>query len=72
MKSEEPITHSGTDYGYKLCKCCKCGGIEECTPWRDFYPTTNDPVSPLMCESCLWEFARERVNSNKSNENPHN
>lgn len=59
----EPITHGGPDRAYKLCKCSKCGLVEQCTPHRDFY-TTDDLKGPLLCETCFWQYARETRRDN--------
>lgn len=48
-----PITHGGTDRGYKLCKCAKCGDEHQCTPTRDFFTLRDDPTGLLYCESCM-------------------
>lgn len=47
-----PITHGGTDRGYKACKCSRCGKVDICTPTRNFY-TTDSETGPLVCEPCL-------------------
>ncbi len=49
-----PITHGGTDRGYKLCKCAKCGVERECTPAHDFFTYGDDLTGPLYCGHCLW------------------
>lgn len=49
------ITHGGTDRGYKLCRCHKCGVESVCTPSNDFY-TTESVDEPLKCEACLREY----------------
>jgi len=49
----EVITHGGSDYGYKQCKCCKCGLVATCTPMFDYYPTGDGDNGPLQCENCL-------------------
>ena len=60
-----PITHGGTDRGYKLCKCAKCGVEAECTPKTPFFTLGDDDVGPLHCMACFWDrrfelFLREK------------
>lgn len=64
MKTEAnivPITHGGTDRGYKLCKCSKCGAEEVCTPRRDFYTLRGDTKGPLHCEDCFRKWCATEV-----------
>ena len=60
-----PITHGGTDYGYKLCKCAKCGVERECTPSQDFYTLGDDDTGPLHCFKCFWEIGFSRFLTEK-------
>lgn len=53
MNENTPITHGGSDRGYKQCKCYRCGIVEVCTPARDFY-TIDSATGPLWCETCFW------------------
>lgn len=51
---DQPITHGGTDRGYKLCKCSECGVVAICNPRFDFYTRTQaGDNSPLVCERCI-------------------
>lgn len=63
----EPITHGGTDRGYKLCQCNQCKIVMKCTPRTDFYTIGSDTSGPLYCERCFWEMVRK--NLIKTNEN---
>jgi hypothetical protein len=47
---ENPITHGGTDRGYKMCQCSRCKRVSECTPSNDFYGGEGDP---LLCWACM-------------------
>lgn len=60
-----PITHGGTDRGYKLCKCAKCGVEAECKPSFDFYTPPEDDKGPLRCYGCSWS---EFISSKKEHE----
>lgn len=62
----EPITHGGTDRGYKICKCNQCGIVTECTPSFDFFTTDSD-TGPLICEPCLMVNMRNRWREEKEN-----
>ena len=54
MSEQPPITHGGTDRGYKVCQCSECGIVHECTPRFDFYTRFEAGLdSPLVCERCL-------------------
>lgn len=56
------ITNGGTNRGYKLCKCCKCGKIEKCTMSRDFYTLGDDDTGPLHCEDCFKNHVKKVLN----------
>lgn len=54
-----PITHnSDGPRGYKICKCCKCGIVQQCTPKFDFYFKAGEDV--LHCETCFWGALAEK------------
>jgi hypothetical protein len=53
----EPITHGGTDRGYKLCKCAKCGDVSVCTPFNDYYTARGSDNGPLFCGNCIFALA---------------
>jgi len=57
--NEEPITHGGTDRGFKLCKCSECDTVKRCTPHQDFY-TTDAGNGPLLCELCFWSYVTKK------------
>lgn len=61
-QASSPITHGGTERGYKVCKCSQCSVEELCTPSRDFY-TTDSPTGLLLCETCFWNRAEEQLNT---------
>ena len=55
---ERPYTHAtkkGTDRQNKVCKCHKCGGIERCTPIRDFWGAEGQP---LLCDDCRGAYGK--------------
>lgn len=61
------ITHGGTEYGGKLCKCNECGIEEICTPFSDFYTTCETgPSGPLLCEGCFMAWVSNRKSRNAS------
>lgn len=67
---ENPITVSGVERAYLVCKCSRCGDISMCTPSHDFYTRELDPVvgSPIFGQCCLFSEDRTVVVEDFSSE----
>lgn len=64
---KKPITHGGSDRGYKMCKCRRCEIVTKCTPRFDFYTTDDEGNGPLICERCLMVEWLLKTKKNRSN-----
>ncbi len=59
-KNQEVVTATNEPRQYRMCECCVCKTVEQCTPSFDFY-TTDDHGDKLLCEDCFHKYVSHKL-----------